>query len=59
MVGRKKERTASLDRIDSKLGYILGNIQWVHKQINEMKMDLAEVDFLRWVKIIAEYHALK
>lgn len=29
--------TASLDRIDSKQGYIEGNVQWVHKDINRMK----------------------
>lgn len=31
------EQTASLDRIDSKKGYIEGNVQWVHKDINLMK----------------------
>lgn len=29
--------TASLDRIDSSIGYIPGNIQWVHKDVNLMK----------------------
>ena len=29
--------TASLDRIDSLKGYIEGNVQWVHKDINLMK----------------------
>ena len=29
--------TASLDRIDSNLGYVKGNVQWVHKHINVMK----------------------
>lgn len=29
--------TASLDRIDSSKGYVLGNVQWVHKDINIMK----------------------
>lgn len=29
--------TASLDRIDSLKGYIEGNVQWVHKDINMMK----------------------
>jgi predicted RNA-binding Zn-ribbon protein involved in translation (DUF1610 family) len=28
---------ASLDRIDSRFGYHLGNIQWVHKDINQAK----------------------
>lgn len=30
-------RTCSLDRIDSEQGYINGNVQWVHKDINIMK----------------------
>ena len=30
-------RTASLDRIDSSKGYVEGNVQWVHKDINIMK----------------------
>lgn len=39
------EITASLDRIDSLKGYIVGNVQWVHKDINQMKMDLPESYF--------------
>jgi hypothetical protein len=34
---KDNESTASLDRIDSSLGYIVGNVQWVHKHINVMK----------------------
>lgn len=33
----KKDWSASLDRIDSSVGYIEGNVQWVHKDINRMK----------------------
>lgn len=29
--------TASVDRIDSSKGYIPGNVQWVHKDVNRMK----------------------
>lgn len=29
--------TASLDRIDSTKGYVKGNVQWVHKDVNMMK----------------------
>ena len=32
-----KSYTASLDRIDSKKGYVVGNVQWVHKIVNIMK----------------------
>lgn len=32
-----REETASLDRINSGLGYSVDNIQWVHKHLNHMK----------------------
>lgn len=38
MTGESKGRgTASLDRIDNTLGYVEGNVQWLHKDINRMK----------------------
>lgn len=39
--------TASLDRKDSSLGYIEGNIQWVHRTVNRMKGELLD-DALKW-----------
>lgn len=39
-------RNASLDRIDSKIGYIVGNVQWVDKEINRMKGSLSQEDFI-------------
>ena len=47
--------TASLDRIDSKKGYIEGNIQWVHKDVNFMKRHLEESYFVDICKKIAAY----
>lgn len=38
--------TASLDRIDSSKGYIEGNVRWVHKDINKMKLALSDEEFL-------------
>jgi len=43
--GRGSETTASLDRIDSSQGYTVDNIQWVHKDVNNMKMGLSEDRF--------------
>jgi len=37
-----KLRTASLDRINSNLGYFKGNVQWTHKIANKIKMDWQE-----------------
>ena len=42
----KIRQTASLDRIDSSKGYIRGNIQWVHKDIQRIKNNLPEDRFL-------------
>lgn len=38
--------TASLDRIDSSKGYNLENVQWLHKDVNKMKMDFPQERFL-------------
>lgn len=36
------QQTASLDRIDSSMGYIITNIQWLHKDVNLMKSTLSQ-----------------
>lgn len=41
-----KDNTASLDRIDSSKGYIEGNLQWVHPDINLMKSDMDQNSFI-------------
>lgn len=41
----KRATTASLDRIDSTKGYTADNIQWVHKDIQLLKMNLPEGRF--------------
>lgn len=43
-----KQQTASLDRRDSLIGYVEGNVQWVHKQLNWCKQDLTDDDFIEW-----------
>lgn len=47
-----KERTASLDRINSSLPYIEENVQWIHKDIQKMKWELPEDKFINWCGII-------
>jgi hypothetical protein len=54
--GKKSLNSASLDRIDSSLGYIEGNVQWVHKTVNMMKNNMTEKDFIEWCKNIVEYN---
>lgn len=38
--------TASIDRIDSNKGYTIDNVQWVHKEINRMKSNHTDEEFL-------------
>ena len=51
--GSTKDNTASLDRIDSSKGYIPGNIQIVHKQVNFMKQSMSHDDFINFCKVIS------
>ena len=49
-----KRCTASLDRIDNNKGYIEGNIHWVHKKINQIKMDMDLQEFIQWCEKVVE-----
>ncbi len=54
--GRETKRTASLDRIDSSKGYVEGNVQWVHNNINVMKWKMSSNEFVDWCyKVIRNY----
>jgi len=55
---KKLEKTASLDRIDSTKGYIIDNIQWVHKDINVMKMNYSHKYFMQMIQAIAKHNAV-
>jgi hypothetical protein len=48
---------ASLDRIDSKIGYIEGNVQWVTSKVNMMKQQYSQKDFLDVCMNVAKYQA--
>ena len=48
-------QTASLDRINSKIGYIEGNLQWVHKDINLMKNKFSDDYFLELCRKIIKH----
>lgn len=60
-LGRRKspkyrQQTASLDRIDSSKGYVIDNVQWVHKIVNIMKQDLSDEKFISWCKRISDFN---
>lgn len=46
--------TISIDRIDSKLGYVRGNVELVSSLVNIMKNDMNKEDFLNVVGLIYE-----
>lgn len=50
-------RTGSLDRIDSGVGYALDNVQWIHRDINQMKHRFQQDQFIRMCRAIAEHNA--
>ena len=41
--------TASLDRIDSSLGYVKGNVQWTSTVINLAKQTMTQDQILEWI----------
>ena len=43
---------ASLDRIDSNIGYVQGNLQWVHRNINIMKNSYSQEYFIKLCKLV-------
>lgn len=47
---RGAQTTASVDRIDPAVGYVVGNVQWVHTVVNYMKQDLTHDEFLEWCR---------
>lgn len=50
--GKDRSYTASLDRINSDLGYVKGNVQWVHKHVNIMKNKFDQNYFIQMCKLI-------
>lgn len=51
--------TAALDRKDSSLGYVEGNVQWVHKELQHTKRNLADTEFIRICQEVAAYQTKK
>ena len=53
---QKLKQTASLDRIDSNKGYVIDNIQWVHKELNMIKNKFDQENLINWCKLIAKHN---
>lgn len=50
-----RRRTATLDRINSELDYAIGNVQWVHKHINQMKWVFDEDYFISLCGLVVKH----
>lgn len=50
----KKLKTASLDRINSKRGYVAGNLQWVHRDVNKLKKNMGDERFVELCVAVAK-----
>jgi len=51
--------TASLDRIDSKIGYVKGNLQFISIICNQAKNNLSHEDMLSFLKAVSNFHISK
>ncbi len=54
----RKNGTASLDRVDSSLGYTIENIQWVHRDINKIKSNYKQQQFIELCHLVAKNNPL-
>lgn len=53
-----KDGTASLDRVDSSKGYTIDNVQWVHKDVNRMKLEFSTDKLFEYCKLICQHKKL-
>jgi hypothetical protein len=56
---KDNSQTASLDRKDSSKGYIKGNVQWIHKDINRLKNTFQEKEFIELCYQIVDHNNLQ
>ena len=52
-----QKNTASLDRIDNTKGYVTGNIQWLHKDINRLKSNWSQEHLIKMCKHIVDHNS--
>ncbi len=48
--------TATLNRIDADRGYVEGNIQWVHKYITHMKLNISQDIFIKFCNLVTNHN---
>lgn len=52
---KQEQATASLDRIDNSKGYIIGNVWWVHRDINWMKNTFKLNHFIKLCNLVSSH----
>ena len=57
--GIKFKTNASIDRINSDLGYNVDNIQLVCSVVNSLKSNLTNHEYIRWCKKVVKEDALR
>ena len=55
----KVNNNASLDRVDSMLGYVEGNVQWVTAEINMMKQTYSQERFIELCALVTQTNKVK
>ena len=56
---KRKEDTASLDRIDGSKGYSIDNVQWVNREINRLKNNWSDSRFIELCEAVTNYSKSK
>lgn len=54
--GKRQWTNASIDKIESSLGYLPSNIQLVCSAVNLFRGNLPVQDFIRWCNLVAEHN---
>ena len=54
-----EDHTASLDRIANAVGYVKGNVQWLHKHVNMGKRDISQEVFIQMCRDVASRFPVK
>lgn len=44
--------TASIDRIDNSIGYVVNNVQWVHKTVNKMHREYSISEYINMCELV-------
>jgi hypothetical protein len=57
--GKSSDGNASLDRIDSDKPYEAGNLQWIDKELQDMKMSKGQEKFLKLCSNVTDYQRSK